>query len=322
MINHDEVETCEACQVQYDCGEVSETETGFICEQCEAKKPVLFVSFSGGRTSAYMCSLLQSDYSSQYRFIFVYANTGLEAEGTLEFVDKCDKEFGLNLNWLEADVQPAKGSPIEFKAVTFKTASRLGEPMAEIVAKHGIPNSGRPFCTQYLKTYVINAFKNSLGYKRSHKTAIGIRSDEFDRMNHAQIEKGETVYPLITWKHTTKPDVLMFFKDAAFDLEIKEIEGNCVTCFKKSDRHLFTLAKHNPEYFEVFNKLEEKYGHIDAKSGDPFRFFRGNKSVADIIASSTQPFREFNPELKEFQLSFSIDPLDKSEGCGEETCEG
>ena len=38
MINHDEVETCEVCQVQHDCGEVSETDTGFICEPCQGSK--------------------------------------------------------------------------------------------------------------------------------------------------------------------------------------------------------------------------------------------------------------------------------------------
>ena len=35
MINHDEVEACEVCQVQHDCSEVSETEIGFICEPCQ-----------------------------------------------------------------------------------------------------------------------------------------------------------------------------------------------------------------------------------------------------------------------------------------------
>ena len=175
-------------------------------------KETIFVSFSGGRTSAYMSWYLINYWGHKYDFIFVFANTGLEAEGTLEFVDRCDKEWGLNLVWLEAKVNPVKGAEIEFNIVSFESASREGEPFEEVIAKFGIPNSSRPFCTQYLKTYVINAYKASIGYKRKHPTAIGIRADEFDRMNLGQLEAGETIYPLIKMKHTTKDDVMMFFR--------------------------------------------------------------------------------------------------------------
>ena len=62
----------------------------------------LLVSFSGGETSAMMCDFLIKNYSSKYNLIFVFANTGEENEETLEFVDKCDKYFNLNLIWVEA----------------------------------------------------------------------------------------------------------------------------------------------------------------------------------------------------------------------------
>lgn len=282
-------------------------------------REVIFNSFSGGRTSAYMSHLLTQEYSDKFEVISVFANTGLEDEATLEFVDRCDKEWGLNIHWVEADVNPEKGAPITFKRVTFETASRKGEPFYELCKKHGVPNSGRPFCTQYLKTYVINAFKASLGYKRNHKTAIGIRADEFDRINYNQLESGQVIYPLISLKHTTKQDVLLFFKENHFDLELDELYGNCVACFKKSDRHLMTIAKHRRSAFDLWQKIETEFGHIDAKDGDPYRFYRGNKTVGEIIASSEQPFKEFDPTMKEFQIGFDfgtdIDPLDKVDDC-------
>lgn len=38
----------------------------------------------------------------KYEMIVVYANVGKENEETLEFTDRCDREFGMNLIWVEA----------------------------------------------------------------------------------------------------------------------------------------------------------------------------------------------------------------------------
>lgn len=46
----------------------------------------LFISYSGGRTSAYMVDKLLENYSDQYWFIILFANTGQEHDKTLEFV--------------------------------------------------------------------------------------------------------------------------------------------------------------------------------------------------------------------------------------------
>ena len=51
----------------------------------------ILVSFSGGRTSGLMCRvILEHPKYKDYEKLFVYANTGKEAEATLEFVDRCD----------------------------------------------------------------------------------------------------------------------------------------------------------------------------------------------------------------------------------------
>ena len=70
----------------------------------------IVVSFSGGRTSAFMCRFIQEHPKyKNYQKIFVFANTGKERDETLQFVDKCDKEMKLALIWLEAVVNPEKG---------------------------------------------------------------------------------------------------------------------------------------------------------------------------------------------------------------------
>ena len=59
--------------------------------------------FSGGRTSAFLAKYVKEN--PKYKnVIFVFLNTGKEREETLIFADKCDKEFGLNLLWLEAKI--------------------------------------------------------------------------------------------------------------------------------------------------------------------------------------------------------------------------
>ena len=52
----------------------------------------LFISFSGGRTSAYMARRLLRDRPADTEIVTVFANTGQEDERTLEFVDRCDRE--------------------------------------------------------------------------------------------------------------------------------------------------------------------------------------------------------------------------------------
>lgn len=66
----------------------------------------LIISFSGGRTSAFMSLFLKKYYENSNRELhFIFANTGKEREETLEFVNKCSKEFDLNVIWLEYDLK-------------------------------------------------------------------------------------------------------------------------------------------------------------------------------------------------------------------------
>lgn len=284
------------------------------------RKPVLFVSFSGGRTSGYMCKWLIDNMGHLYTFIFIFANTGQEHEKTLEFVDRCDKEFGLNLVWVEAVVNPEKNKGTTHKVVTFETACRDGRLFEEMIKVYGIPNIDFPHCNRELKLQPIKSYKASLGLSREHLMAIGIRADEADRMSFSALEQGQLTYPLIKWTQTTKAEVRHWWKEQSFDLEIDEHEGNCQACWKKSDRKLFTIARHNPERFEAFDRLEEKYKDlvIDGQNRVGGVFFRKYRNSKDIIAISRQPFVEFVDHMPELQLDFlkEIDEMDREMDCG------
>ena len=285
------------------------------------KKETLFVSFSGGRTSAYMCWWLIENMSHKYNFIFVFANTGIEHEETLRFVDRCDKWMNLNLVWLESVVHEEFGKASSHKVVNFETACRTGRIFEDMIKVYGIPNKSYPHCNRELKLHPIYTYKESLGFLRYHKTAVGIRVDEIDRMSEVAMGRG-VIYPLISMNATTKEEVRHWWKEQPLDLGIPEHYGNCVTCWKKSDRKLMTIAKHEPQRFEFFRNMEELYPNAGSGDGDRV-FFRGPKSTNDIFAKAKMGFVEFKdymPSLQ-FKMNFDIDELDIEDSCGASTCE-
>lgn len=113
--------------------------------------PMLIISFSGGRTSGYMAKWCLDNLADKYSLIFIFMNTGAEDQRTLDFVNKCDIEFGLNLIWLEADIKHGERVGTKYKVVDFASASRECEPFYEMIKKYGIPNKSYPHCNRELK---------------------------------------------------------------------------------------------------------------------------------------------------------------------------
>ena len=98
------------------------------------EKKLLVCTFSGGRTSAFMGKLLMDlPKYKDYDKLYVFANTGKEREETLEFINNCDKEWGLGVVWLEAKISKEKGVGTTYNIVDFNTASRNGEPFEEML---------------------------------------------------------------------------------------------------------------------------------------------------------------------------------------------
>lgn len=269
----------------------------------------LFISFSGGRTSAFMAYFLLRNLPSHTDARVVFANTGQEHEATLEFVDKCDRHLGFNTVWIEAKTALEKGRGQQANVVDFRTASRDGKPFEGMIRKHGIPNRMMPHCTRELKERPLKAYLRSIGWKAGlYQTAIGIRVDEIDRMNPHAIGR-KIIYPLVKWR-ITKDMVLDFWRQQPFDLAIPEHLGNCTWCWKKSLRKHLTIARDYPECFEFPRRMEKLYPlNGPSKTGEPKRFFRGDRTADEIIELSKQPFDAF--EDPNFDLNF---------GCGE-SCE-
>jgi hypothetical protein len=277
----------------------------------------LGISFSGGRTSAVMTKLCVEKYKDTHEIVVTFANTGCEHEKTLEFVDKCDKHFGWGVVWLEAVVNPLKGKGVRHKVVDFTTASRKGEPFEAYIAKYGMPDRNHNHCTSRLKEDVMYSYRREIGWGRNdYFTAIGIRADEVDRVSSKRLEKN-LIYPLVDWGWT-KEDVKRECASWPFDLDLKgEHYGNCVWCWKKSLRKLMTLAKDDASVFDFPERMESLHEWTNNTDSNPRRFFRGRKSVVDIVEMARMTY--FEPY--EDEPIFEPHPeLDFGSSCGE-SCE-
>jgi len=285
----------------------------------------LLISFSGGETSALMTRiLLLPAVRRQWDDVrIVFANTGAEDPRTLDFVQRVGEWLGEPVVWVEAAVQSGKGRGTRHTTVNHNSASRSGGPFEAVCAKYGIPNQKFPQCTREMKLRPITSYVRSIGWKAgTYDTAIGIRKDEADRVNSNYKELG-FVYPFVFLRPTTKPEVNAFWARQPFRLGLKGYEGNCQTCWKKSKRKLFTIARDHPERFDLFRRLEEQYGEIGPefdKSYTPgYRrtFFRGNTSTDELLVQAAAE-KDFIP-AEDDAIVFDTD-WDSADGCSD-ACE-
>lgn len=267
-------------------------------------KRKLIVSFSGGETSAYMSQWLWQHKSQEYEMQFVFANTGEEREETLEFIQQCSDYFGFPVTWIECEPE----SKSKYIIVDFFTASRRGEPFEKVIQKYGIPNIALPHCSRELKEVPISAFSKNI-FRKHYSTAIGIRSDEVDRIS-PYAQKKKLIYPLISGGFhpgVNKIDINLFWSKMPFRLHLKGYEGNCKWCWKKSLKKLLRIAKDDPSAFNFPLRMEEQFGNFippnrvlllqqKGKSIElPITFFRNHISAQEIILSA----RSANPIIRD-----------------------
>lgn len=219
------------------------------------------ISFSGGRTSAYMLwRILQAHQMSlPSDAVVCFANTGKEEEATLEFVRDCEKFWNVPITWIEYDPEKERN----YKIVDFKTASRNGEPFEAVIKKKNyLPNPVTRFCTVEMKIRPIARYLVDIGFaeKNSHAenmSWVGIRADEQRRA--AKITEKDRI-PL-AMAGVTKEIVSEFWKNQLFDLQLPNINGvtyhgNCDLCFLKGANQTFRLIKEKPERAIWWIKME------------------------------------------------------------------
>lgn len=226
------------------------------------------ISFSGGRTSAYMLYqiLLAHGGKLPADVYVVFANTGKEREETLRFVFEVSQRWNVRIHWVEWT--PAGGAE-----VGYNSASRNGEPFEALIGKKQfLPNAVTRFCTQELKIRAMRDFMRAAGCDR-WVNAIGLRYDEGSRVfkalarNDAGKERFTTVMPMAraSTKVTKRGHIMPFWfgegvdrvpnpipsfdlLPQGFDLGLQDYEGNCDLCFLKSMGARKRLIRDNPAW--------------------------------------------------------------------------
>lgn len=239
----------------------------------------IFISFSGGLSSAYLLIKFVKENPNN-NFLVCFANTGDENEKTLQFIENVSRYYNIKIYWLEAYISPIKGKGVFPVMVNYKTASRDATPLIEQSKKYGAAGISAPHCTRDLKVGIMHKFAKHYFKGEDYITLQGIRYDETTRINWKKAKDNNWIYPLAEWG-VTKVMVNIFWTkheiEHGFTLGLKEEEGNCNLCFKKSDRKLIKLIRDKPCL--VLTRITMDL----LSSNDKHDMYRGNRDIFDLL---------------------------------------
>jgi 3'-phosphoadenosine 5'-phosphosulfate sulfotransferase (PAPS reductase)/FAD synthetase len=259
------------------------------------------ISFSGGRTSAYMLyQVLQANNGLPDDAIVCFANTGKEEEATLKFVNDCSVNWNVKIHWIE--YQDHEDPINRYKEVTYETAARNGEPFEAIIRKRQyLPNPVTRFCTSELKIRTMACFLKQSGlfdncFKSEIENAswIGLRYDEARRA--AKIADKRRI-PLYT-DGVTVQHISEFWDKQEFNLELptykgRTLAGNCDLCFLKPMNQVATLIAEKPERAIWWAQMEAL---ALASRPDGATFRKDRPSYASMVQFASQQLSMFDQD--------------------------
>lgn len=250
------------------------------------------ISFSGGRTSAYLLwRVLEANGGLPENTRVVFANTGKEMPETLDFVRDCGEAWGVQIDWVEW-----REGGAGFELVNHATASREGEPFAALVRmRKYLPNPITRFCTSELKIRAMGRFLKGLGWRDGNgwDTLIGIRADEPRRVAKIRARGRSTecaqetmVMPLAD-AGIGAAVVGEFWRRQGFDLKLRNdggrtLYGNCDLCFLKPLDARMAMIRENPSRAVWWAAQEAA---IDTSMGLGARFRKDEPGYAAMAAA-------------------------------------
>jgi 3'-phosphoadenosine 5'-phosphosulfate sulfotransferase (PAPS reductase)/FAD synthetase len=218
------------------------------------------ISFSGGRTSAYLLRKVMDAYGGVLPddIIPVFANTGIEHPATYDFVQAVMDQWSVPVHWIEY----RREKPLVAR-VTPEEADRSGQVFENLIDRRKfLPNTLARFCTSEMKVLAIRRYaKKFLGFKEGWTTAIGIRADEPRRVAKIKDHGDEIKVCPLARAGVSISDVTAFWSANDFDLAFPTGDnsaGNCYGCFLKTRRTIESLIERDPERMKWWLRMETK----------------------------------------------------------------
>lgn len=253
------------------------------------------VHFSGGRTSGYLLwRLLQAnDGKLPADVAVVFTNTGKERNETLDFIHQIEVEWGVDVHWVEYRPPVAGDSSRNsfVVRVNYESAFRVTDPddradgvvrpydallrcMADYRAKEKdaeptLPGVRFRTCTAYLKIKSSGRYVRQVFGWRTWESLVGLRADEPSRVANirvAPLEGGSEPWTPLADAGVDEDEVMRFWREHPFDLDLRQGAGNCDLCYLKSVPKLLALIKRNPDEAKWWAEKEAWSGMTFRKS--------------------------------------------------------
>lgn len=235
-------------------------------------------SFSGGRSSAYMVyQLMRSQSDADY----IFMDTGAEHPKTYEFIKNIVKYWGIKLTCLRVVVNPELGQANSYREITLAHLTQDLQPFRDVCYKYGLPYLGGAFCTRTMKLEPFTRYCNDKYGKNNYQTWLGIRADESKRLKPTEGYKY-----LADISDFDKRDIINWWRNQPFDLEIPEHLGNCVFCIKKSISKIALATRDEKKMAEDFiNLIDDPNVRVVEREQQANKImYRGGNSLISIMA--------------------------------------
>ena len=277
----------------------------------------IFCTVSAGYSSVYMALKIKEWYPN-HNIIYAMANTSKEHHESIEFMNKCDNHFNLNITWIESKINKEKRKGTDFNIVSYEDLKLNGELFEDGIKKYGIPCKINKWCNRELKLVPLKKYADSIFGLNNYSIAVGIRADEIDRVG-ISYKDNNTFYPLMEQKFDIRQRN-KFWDKQDIQISIPAYKGNCDLCFEKSNRKLMTILTQEPNTGNWWNDMIEKYSKISLEDKPSYNsyaevngmnFFRENKSIKDLIKLSKKPFLKATDEY-----IYENDLFDQEGECG------
>lgn len=251
------------------------------------KKTIVAVSFSGGRTSAYLVHCMEQRRLSGEDVRYLFMDTGAEHPETYKFIRNVVKHWKIDLICLRVVVNPVLGKANSYRQISIDEIGPDLQPWRDVCSKYGTPYVHGAFCTRTMKLEPFERYcKDQF---EDFETWLGIRADE-----PLRLKPREGIHYLAEVCDFDKQDVIDWWKKQPFDLGIPEHLGNCVFCVKKGINKIALAARDEPQmaadFIEVINSDSVRV--VERRQQESKIMYRGNNSLETVIGIYSDHSRE------------------------------